>query len=242
MDWTKHPPQPPGLALLERGVLIALEEIYLAHGRLPSSKDQILRACGAHSRQEVAVVDAMLNQFFVLDGGSWVRREWDELVFQAAEIRVKRSAAANARWAQSSASGLSKSNANASASARANAMQPEMQRRGERGEEKEKTSSSSLKQEEEEGLQGLLGQFLCVTGWNEEDEARAGRLIDRFGLQVVQGVAAEVEKEKGRRPFLSRVESRLMGAGGERPAASHEGFSGKDYMMGGSYVQNLRDL
>lgn len=239
MDWTKHPPQPPGLALLERGALIALEEIYLAHGRLPSSKDQILRACGAHSRQEVAVVEAMLNQFFVLDGGSWVRREWDELVFQAAEIRVKRSAAANARWAQSSASGLSKSNAFAYASAGANAMQPEMQRREKIGEEKEKKEkkekTSSLGKEE--GLRGLLEQSICVMGWNEEDETRAGRLIERFGLQVVQGMAAEVEKETGRRPFLSRVESRLLGDSEDSHGGC--GFAGKEYMMGGGYVQDL---
>lgn len=235
MDWTKHPPQPPGLALLERGVLIALEEIYLAHGRLPSSKDQILRACGAHSRQEVAVVEAVLNQFFVLDRGSWVRGEWDELVFQTAEIRAKRSAAANARWAQSSASGMSKSNANAYASAGANAMQPEMQRRGEEKDKKEKISSSLKEEEGKEGLRGLLEQSICTTGWNEEDEARAGRLIEHFGLQVVLGKAAGIEKEIGRRPFLSRVEAGLMGGSED----SHGGFAGKDYMMGGGYVQDL---
>jgi uncharacterized protein YdaU (DUF1376 family) len=235
MDWTKHPPQPPGLALLERGVLIALEEIYLAHGRLPSSKDQILRACGAHSRQEVAVVEAVLNQFFVLDRGSWVRGEWDELVFQTAEIRAKRSAAANARWAQSSASGMSKSNANAYASAGANAMQPEMQRRGEEKDKKEKISSSLKEEEGKEGLRGLLEQSICTTGWNEEDEARAGRLIEHFGLQVVLGKAAGIEKETGRRPFLSRVESGLMGGNED----SRGGFVGKDYMMGGGYVQDL---
>lgn len=231
MDWTKHPLQPPGLALLERGVLIALEEIYLAHGRLPSSKDQILRACGAHSRQEVAVVEAMLNQFFVFDGDSWVRGEWDELVFQTEEIRAKRSAAATARWAQSSASGLSKSNANAYASAGANAMQPKMQRRGEEKDKKEKTSSLG----KEDGLRDLLEQSICVTGWNEEDEARAGRLIERFGLQVVLGKAAGIEKETGRRPLLSRVESGLMGGNED----SRGGFVGKDYMMGGGYVQDL---
>jgi hypothetical protein len=182
----------------------------------------------------VAVVEAMLNQFFVFNGDSWVRGEWDELVFQTAEIRVKRSAAATARWAQSaqsSASGLSKSNANASASAGANAMLQGMQRRGEEKDKKEKTSSLG----KEDGLRDLLEQSICVTGWNEEDEARAGRLIERFGLQVVLGMAAEVEKETGRRPFLSRVESRLLGGSED----SHGGccLAGKEFRTG--YVQDL---
>lgn len=237
MDWTKHPPQPPGLSLLERGALIALEEIYLAHGGLPSSEKQILRACCAVSKPEIAAVASVLRQYFVLGDDGWGRTEWDALVVQALEIRAKRSAAANARWAQQPDSLSSKSNANASTSAGTNAIQPEVQRRGE---EKEKTSSSLKQEEVKEGLQGQLGHFLCVTRWNEEDEARAGRLMERFGLEVMRGVAAEIEREAGRKPFLSRLEARLAEVGEVRPAAaSHEGFASKDYMKGGGYVQEL---
>lgn len=232
MDWTKHPPQPAGLSLLERGALIALEEIYFIHGELPASEKQILRACCAVSKLEIAAVASVLRQFFVLGEEGWKRAEWDALVVQAMEIKAKRSAAANTRWAQvaeSQGPGPSKSNANASALA----MHVDMQR--EEREKKDKTSSSLKEEEGKEGLRGLLSQWICTTGWNAEDEARAGRLIEQFGAMVIQGMAAEVEKETGRRPFLSRVESRLLGGSED----SHRGFAGKDYMMGGGYVQDL---
>ncbi len=85
------------LSLLEHGTYTRLLDTYYAReGPIPA--DQAARLIGARSGEELAALESVLNEFFVLQNGKWSQARCDAEIERFHEKQRKATASANARW------------------------------------------------------------------------------------------------------------------------------------------------
>lgn len=89
------------LSLLEHGVYGRLLDVYYSReGAIPV--DQAERLIGARSKEERAALAAVLDEFFVVDAGSYRHERCERELARFRDKQRKASASANARWNKSS--------------------------------------------------------------------------------------------------------------------------------------------
>lgn len=75
-----------------------LRRYYLQEAPLPADVSQTARLCGARSTEEVAMCDAILREFFTLEGDGWHNKRADEEIARFQDKQTKAKASAEARW------------------------------------------------------------------------------------------------------------------------------------------------
>lgn len=86
------------LTLLEHGVYCRLLDVYYTReAAIPD--EQVARLIGAKTKDELAALNAVLREFFVLEeGGHWVQWRCEAEITRFTDKQKKARASANARW------------------------------------------------------------------------------------------------------------------------------------------------
>lgn len=87
------------LSLLEHGIYRRLMDVYYTReAALPAA--EVARLIGARSRDEKDALQAVLGEFFVLDGDRWTQARCDAEIARFQDKQRKAKASADARWSK----------------------------------------------------------------------------------------------------------------------------------------------
>lgn len=85
------------LSLLEHGVYTRLMDVYyVRESGLP--QDQVARLVGARSKEEIASLNSVLNEFFELVSGIWVQHRCEKEIEAFSDKSIKSKRSAKERW------------------------------------------------------------------------------------------------------------------------------------------------
>ncbi len=91
------------LSLIEDAVYSRMiRRYYLQEAPLPAEVAQVARFCGAKSPEELAAVEAVLNEFFIPGPDGWHQSRCDEEIAKFRAKQDKAKASASVRWANNS--------------------------------------------------------------------------------------------------------------------------------------------